>query len=73
MSTWSLIRFIRAGVISKTGEWQLPKEPVPWVAMVLIGLALLLLIEAIRVFASSQPPSAGTPEIETALPVAAGE
>jgi carbon starvation protein len=71
MSIWSLLRFIRAGVISKAGEWQIPKDPVSWVAIVLVGLAMLLLVEAVRIFAAPRPPNA--PKPEPVLTAAAGE
>ncbi len=69
MSTWALLRFARAGFF--TPEWALkgiPKEPVPWVALVLVGLAALVLIEAIRVFTGGlRPPTPPQPEPAPAM------
>jgi carbon starvation protein len=63
MSIWSLLRFIRAGVVIKNG-WQVPTDSVSWVALVLVGLALMLLTEAVRIFAKSEPPNKPMPEPE---------
>jgi carbon starvation protein len=49
MSSWALIRFIRDGFFPASGGMVIPNNPVPWVALILIGLAILLLIEAFRV------------------------
>jgi hypothetical protein len=38
----------------------LPKDPVPWIGMVLLVLAALMLVEAILAFASDRKPPAGT-------------
>jgi hypothetical protein len=40
----------------------LPTDVVPWVGLVLIALAVLMLIEAVRVFASLGGPSQRRPE-----------
>jgi len=65
MSMWALIQFIRKGVTVENGM----NDPVPWVAIVLVALAALVLIEAIRVFVSP-PPS--TREPEPAIPQTSG-
>jgi hypothetical protein len=44
------------------GNWVLPTDPVPWVGVVLIGLAALMLIEAIRILSSLGSPPAAKPE-----------
>lgn len=73
MSTWALARFVRDGFIDgATGGWQMTSNPVPWVALVLIALALMLLVEAVRVFlkpAGLPPPS--LPATGQRLPAAA--
>lgn len=47
MSTWALLRFARDGFISTTsGGLMLATTPVPWVALVLIVMAAMILIEA---------------------------
>jgi carbon starvation protein len=60
MSGWSLLRFIEEGFVrvdaAGARELVLPSNPVPWVALVLIGLAGLLLIEALLVFVNPPPP-----------------
>jgi carbon starvation protein len=59
MSGWALLRFVRDGFINaQTGAWTFTSNPVPWVALVLIGLALLLAIEALLVFIRPLPPPA---------------
>ena len=50
MSSWALLRLV--GVHFARG---LTANAVPWVALVLIGLALLMLVEAVRVFAGARP------------------
>ncbi|MEK7795203.1 MAG: carbon starvation CstA family protein [Candidatus Hydrogenedentota bacterium] len=59
MSGWALLEFVRKGFF--TTEWEykgLPNEPVAWAALVLVALAALLLIEAVRVFFSHRRPPA---------------
>ncbi|GMW02720.1 MAG: carbon starvation protein A [Candidatus Hydrogenedentota bacterium] len=64
MSAWALLRFARNGFF--TPDWQfkgMPADPVPWVALILVGLAAILLFEAILVFrGTATPPSAQQPE-----------
>jgi carbon starvation protein len=50
MSSWALLRFLSQGFFP-SGILVAPTSPVPWVALILIALAFLLLVEAIRVFA----------------------
>lgn len=61
MSTWALLRFISKGFFG-TGSFALPRDPVPYVATILVGLAVLLAIEAIKVFLTLRPPRAPRPE-----------
>ncbi len=57
MSTWALVRFARAGFFTPEGAYRgLPSDPVPWAALVLIALGLLVLIEALRVVFRDPPP-----------------
>ena len=54
VSIWALVRLIQVNFAGG-----LNAKPVPWIALVLIGLAVLMLIEALRVFlAGSRPPRA---------------
>jgi len=69
MSTWALLRFIRdgfRGFVESRAMGDLPGSPVPWVALVLVGLAVLLLVEAILVFVGPHKPSAHAPKIAPA-------
>jgi carbon starvation protein len=57
MSTWALVsltlpRFYN----SSTSQFLVPRDPVPWVGVVLIGLAALMLVEAVRAIRGSQSP-----------------
>jgi hypothetical protein len=65
MSTWALLVTIRGGLV-RAGR--LTGDPVPWVALVLVGLAVLMLVEAIRVLAGFAPRPPRAPE---AVPVPA--
>lgn len=53
MSSWALGRFVAEGFRDSKGgfDWR-TSNPVPWVALVLLGLAILLLVEAVMVFAT---------------------
>jgi carbon starvation protein len=60
MSTWALVamtqpKFFDAG----SGRFALPADPVPWAGVVLIALAALMLVEAVRAIASSPAPPGG--------------
>ncbi len=51
MSTWALLRCVAEGFLTPAGAFKgLPASPVPWVALLLVALAALLLVEAVRVF-----------------------
>jgi carbon starvation protein len=66
MSVWALSLFVRNGFF--TPEWTYkgaPGDPVPWVALVLIALALLVLVEAARSFRGT-PGAPFTPQHEPA-------
>ncbi|MCX7599344.1 MAG: hypothetical protein N2512_10860 [Armatimonadetes bacterium] len=58
MSMWALVSFIRAGFLGPGGAPKLPTDPVPWVALILAGLALLVLVEAVRVFSRQRAVAA---------------
>ena len=54
MSTWALVRIIRADLIEPAlQQRELPLDPVPWIAVVLVGLALMMLVEAVLVMLGS--------------------
>jgi carbon starvation protein len=59
MSTWALADMTLRDFRNASGDWIVPRSPVPWVGLVLIGLAALMLIEAIRILTSlGEPPAA---------------
>ena len=62
MSTWALISMTWPKFFDKTGTFAAPREVVPWIGVVLLGLAALMLVEAIAVLTggrSSTPPQTG--------------
>ncbi|MCC6475729.1 carbon starvation protein A [bacterium] len=54
MSSWALLEFVSQGFNTASG-FAIPTAPVPWVALLLVVLAALLLWEAIKVFSSKNP------------------
>jgi carbon starvation protein len=65
MSTWALLRFVKNGFFTPTWHFKgIPTDPVPWAALVLVGLAGLLLVEAVRIFFSNLPPKPSEQEAE---------
>jgi carbon starvation protein len=69
MSTWALCLLTLPKFYSTGGGWTAPRDPVPWIGLVLILLAVLMLVEAIRVLLSLAAPPG--PKLEPALPAAA--
>lgn len=61
MSGWALARFVREGFLAPAGGLTVPAGPVPWAALVLLGLAALLLVEAVRAFARPAAPQTTMP------------
>jgi carbon starvation protein len=62
MSTWALISMTWPRFVSESGTLAAPKEVVPWVGLILLGLAALMLVEAMVVLwgdQSAAPPPAG--------------
>jgi carbon starvation protein len=60
MSIWALQSMTLPAFRDANSHLVLPKDPVPWIGLVLLVLAALMLIEAILVFASiRKPPAAG--------------
>lgn len=64
MSTWALVSIIR-------GKWSsgINADPIPWIASVLVLLAIMMLVEAIRIFMATVPPRGPAPE---SVPASAG-
>ena len=65
VSTWALGTFVKQGFFGATG-FQLPANPVPWAAVVLLALAALVLVEAVRSVARPLAPSHPDPEPQVA-------
>jgi carbon starvation protein len=65
MSTWALVQMTLPHFINNaTLEFSMPTDPVPWVGLVLISLAALMLIEAARaIFGTRTPPTSLKPAI----------
>lgn len=60
MSTWALASMTVPAFSGADGSWTAPTDPVPWIGLVLIGLAALMLVEAVRVLAAiGKPPQSG--------------
>lgn len=62
MSTWALISMTWPKFFDKAGAFAAPREVVPWIGVVLLALAALMLVEAIAVLTggrSSTPPQTG--------------
>lgn len=62
MSTWALLRIISKQFSTKG----VTTDPVPWVAITLVALALLMLLEACKIFLSTRPPTPREPLIGVA-------
>jgi carbon starvation protein len=59
MSTWALASMTVPAFRTSEGAWQTPRDPVPWIGLVLLGLAALMLVEAARVLAALGGPPRG--------------
>jgi len=69
MSTWALMVMTVPKFRGSDGGFVTPRDPVPWIGLVLIALAALMLAEAIRILLSLGTPPAGKLEM---APAAAG-
>jgi carbon starvation protein len=65
MSTWALLQMTLPRFFNATsGKFAVPKDPVPWAGVVLIVLAALMLVEAIRaILGPKSPPTAFKPAL----------
>jgi carbon starvation protein len=61
MSTWALVAMTWPRFYAD-GAWVAPKDPVPWIGVLLLALAALMLIEAVRVLAGSTPREPRAPQ-----------
>jgi carbon starvation protein len=60
MSTWALVTMTVPAFRTSEGAWTTPSDPVPWIGLVLLALAALMLVEAARVLmALGGPPRGG--------------
>jgi len=61
MSAWALTIFIRKGFRDPDAGFRWPADPVPWVALLLLGLAAMVALEAILVLSRTlgRPPASG--------------
>jgi carbon starvation protein len=59
MSTWALATMTLPKFLTSEG-FTMPRDPVPWVGIVLLSLAVVMLVEAIRSITIRQEPPAGT-------------
>ncbi len=67
MSTWALLQMTLPKFFdATTGRFAAPKDPVPWAGVVLIALAALMLVEAVRAILGGQsPPTSFKPALAT--------
>jgi carbon starvation protein len=56
MSTWALVSMTWPKFHGETGSFQLPTDPVAWAGVVLVALAAMMLVEALRVVVGSGTP-----------------
>ncbi len=68
MSVWSLLLYIKNGFF--TMDWQykgIPTDPIPWVGIVLVGLAVMLFLEAAAILSGLSTPKPPATEEEPAV------
>jgi carbon starvation protein len=63
VSIWALGLFIKNGFFPE-GQFMLTKNPVPWAALVLLSLAAMMFIEAIRIFIQPSAPASPSEEAQ---------
>jgi carbon starvation protein len=65
MSTWALVAMTLPRFYNgTTGQFSAPRDPVPWAGVLLIVLAALMLVEAVRaILAGKSPPPAFKPAL----------
>jgi carbon starvation protein len=57
MSSWALVAMTWPKFVdNETGEYLLPTDPVPWIGLVLLALAALMLVEAVIALAGDRRP-----------------
>jgi carbon starvation protein len=64
MSIWALVMMVRPKFFNAAGEFSMPTDPVPWAGVLLVALAALMLVEAVRAIAGgTSPPSRSKPAL----------
>jgi carbon starvation protein len=58
MSNWALLRFIKTGFLTAEKTFKVAKDPVSWVALILLVLAAMILVESGRAFFQKPAPAA---------------
>ena len=66
MSTWAILPMTAPKFRGSDGRFVTPTDPVPWIGLVLIALAAMMLIEAIRIILSLRTPPAAKLEVPAA-------
>ena len=62
MSTWALVLMTLPKFRGAEGGLEIPKDPVPWIGLVLLGLAAVMLFEALRILLTLGTPPQPKPE-----------
>jgi len=71
MSTWALVSLTLPKFRGENG-WTIPADPVPWAGVVLLVLAGVMLVEAIRaIVGEGQPPRGVATRLKAAGPARA--
>jgi carbon starvation protein len=64
MSSWALVDMTWPKFFDAGGEFSVPRDPVPWAGVVLLTLAGLMLVEAVRAIVGRRsPPTAFKPAL----------
>jgi carbon starvation protein len=58
MSSWALVTMTWPKFFNSAGSFAAPHDPVPWAGVLLIALAVLMLVEAVRALAGGNNPPA---------------
>jgi carbon starvation protein len=61
MSVWALVNLTVPKFRAADGGWQTPTDPVPWVGLVLLGLAATMIVEAVIALAKDDGPRGAKP------------
>jgi hypothetical protein len=56
------VMMVRPKFFNAAGQFSMPTDPVPWAGVLLVALAALMLVEAVRAIAGgASPPSRSKP------------